>query len=399
MGRSLGVAVTFVLILSAACAPAWAQAPLTPAESRLGARLVDSATLKGVVIQQIVPDQAADRANLRVSDLVLRFQGAPIKDLASFSSFILMAPAGQRLSVEILRGAQVKFLVVVLPPAAAAPRVSAAPAAPAAQPAPARAGELKALEMRINALENQLAGLKAKRQAMLAGPARPAAPAPAPAPTTIVGDDGQTMVFIPAGEFIMGEVEAKRIYLDAFYIDQYEVTNAMWDRVAVSKRRPKSLCDRCPVITVSWYEANAYCTKVGKRLPTEAEWEKVARSPNGLAYVWGDQFRPGLANVKSDSDKFQFTVPIGSFSFDKSPYGVFDLAGNVSEWTATWYKSGYYATMPRSNPRGPDMGEFKIFRGGSWQSRESKTRTTTSDWSFPEEKYETVGFRCARSAR
>jgi formylglycine-generating enzyme required for sulfatase activity len=206
------------------------------------------------------------------------------------------------------------------------------------------------------------------------------------------------MVLIPAGEFVVGTGEAKNIYLDAFYLDQYEVTNAMWDGLGVSKRRPKSLCDRCPVINVSWFEAESYCKKVSKRLPTEFEWEKAARGPDGLAYVWGYQFRPGLTNVKSDSDKFSFTAPIGSFSFDKSPYGVLDLAGNVSEWTSSLYQRGYYATMPRSNPRGPDRGDFRIYRGGSWESREEKTQATTRDWSFPEERYETVGFRCAKGA-
>ncbi|MFQ6672918.1 MAG: SUMF1/EgtB/PvdO family nonheme iron enzyme, partial [Candidatus Tectimicrobiota bacterium] len=246
-----------------------------------------------MVVQQIVPGSAADRARITAHDLILHFQGEPIKDLTHFSALVLAAPEGQRLPMEVLHGVKIEQRAVVLP---------AVTAAPAIQPGVDLPTELAA---------------------------------------TIVGDDGQTMILIPAGDFIMGEDEPKRIYLDALYIDQYEVTNALWDRVVpVSKRRPKSLCDRCPVINVSWYEAESYCTKVGKRLPTEAEWEKATRGSEGRAYVWGEQFRPGLANVKSSADKFSYTAPIGSFSLDKSPYGVFDLAGNVAEWTASWYQRG-----------------------------------------------------------
>jgi iron(II)-dependent oxidoreductase len=381
MRRSF-VAITIALV-AAAYSLAYAQAPLSDAEARLGARLIDSATLNGVVVKQIVPDQAADRAGLETQDLILRFEGEAVHDLSHFSSLALQASGGQKLPIEVLRETKIIKLQVVLPAAAAAPE---------------EAQDLRAVEARIRTLEQQLADLKAKRRELLARATQPGADVGAGLPATVVGVDSQTMVLIPAGEFIMGTGEAKRIYLDAFYIDLYEVTNAMWDRYGVSKRRPKSLCDRCPVINVSWYEVESYCKKAGKRLPTEFEWEKTARGPEGLAYVWGNQFRPGLANVKSDSDKHPFTASIGSFSFDKSPYGVFDLAGNVAEWTSSRYESGYYATMPRSNPKGPDGGDFRVFRGGSWESRKEKTLATTRDWSFPEERYESVGFRCVKDA-
>lgn len=382
MRRTL-VVVGLALAVAAASSWAYAQPPLTDAEARLGARLIDSATLNGVVVKQIVPDQAADQAGLKPQDLILRFKDEPVLDLSHFSSLVMQASGGRGLPIEVLRETQIIKLQVALPSSEAAPK---------------EAESLRALESRIQALEQKLADLKAQRRRLLAQAPRPGAGAGAGLPATIVGVDGQTMVLVPAGEFIMGTEEAKRIYLDAFYLDLYEVTNAMWDRHAVSKRRPKSLCDRCPVINVSWYEAETYCEKMSKRLPTEFEWEKAARGPEGLAYVWGSQFRPGLANVKSEADKHSFTAPIGSFSFDKSPYGVFDLAGNVAEWTSTRYQRDYYAVMPRSNPQGPDEGDFRIFRGGSWQSREDKTLTTTRDWSFPEERYETVGFRCAQDA-
>ncbi len=299
------------------------------------------------------------------------------------------APGDRPLSVEVLRGTQSKRLVVVLPARGAS--LSGADATKTKE-------ELQAIEELITTFKGELSDLEADRKALLGQASSPVLGSLPGVQATIVGDDGQNMVLIPGGEFIMGGKEPIRISLDAFYIDQYEVTNEMWDRVAVSKRRPKSLCDRCPVIAVSWYEAKTYCEKVGKRLPTEAEWEKAARGPDGLPYVWGQNFRPGLANVKSAADKFSFTGPIESFALDKSVYGVYNLSGNVSEWVDWWYQKGYYATMPRSNPKGPVRGDFKIYRGGSWKSRQEETRTTAREWSFPEEQHETVGFRCAKDA-
>lgn len=349
-GYLLAAAALF-LLSTVAPSVVWAQKPLSLAEARLGVRLVDSSTLSGVLVKQIVHKGAADRAGIKARDLILRIQGTPIEDLSHFRKLVLAAPEGQPIPVELLHRSRIESRTVVLPP---------------------------------------LTGAAA---------AKPGQAPPTGLTVTIVGDDGQTMVLIPAGEFIMGEEEPRRIYLDAFYIDQYEVTNALWDRVMpISKRRTKSLCDRCPVIIVSWYEAARYCKKVGKRLPTDPEWEKAARGPDGMPYVWGTHFRQGLANVKSRDDKFPFTAPIGSFSLDKSTYGVFDLAGNVSEWTASWYMRDYEDVMPRSNPKGPERGDFKVFRGGSWKSRTKKTRTKAKDWSFPEDRLDTLGFRCAKSA-
>ena len=342
---SLVGAAALVLFSAVTFSIVWAQKPLSRAEARFGTRLLDSSTMSGVVVQQIVPKSAADQAGIEARDLILRIQGTPVRDLSHFRALVLAAPEGQPLPVELLHKARIESRTVVLPPLTSVPA--------------ARGG----------------------------------------LPATIVGDDGHTMVLIPAGEFIMGEGESKRIYLDAFYIDRYEVTNALWDRVVpVSKRRPKSLCDRCPVINVSWFEAERYCKRVGKRLPAEAEWEKTARGPDGMVYVWGEQFRPGLTNVIGRADEFSFTAPIGSFSLDKSLYGVFDLAGNVAEWTASWYERGYETTMPRSNPKGPERGDFRVHRGASWKSPTKKTRVTIRDWSFPEDKHDTVGFRCAKSA-
>ena len=244
------------------------------------------------------------------------------------------------------------------------------------------------------------------------------------------------MALIPAGDFMMGSPEGEgafdehpqhKVYLDAFYIDKYEVTNAQfkefveatgyvtdverrgsgevwnpkeggdWRRRAfdgVNWRRPNAWVDTefypnrphpdawenydimdkmdYPVVQVSWNDAQAYAKWVGKRLPTEAEWEKAARGTDGRIWSWGNDFEPNIegttiyTNIASDN-----LALVGVFPTDISPYGVYDMTGNVQEWVADWYAADYYSYSPQNNPRGPGKGEFRILRGGSWRAQKS----------------------------
>jgi eukaryotic-like serine/threonine-protein kinase len=239
------------------------------------------------------------------------------------------------------------------------------------------------------------------------------------------GNDGAAMVFVPAGEFTMGNdnggANAKpvhQVYIDAYWVDVYEVTNALYKRCvdAGSCRPPASSAsakqasyfgnpqfDNYPVTYVGWEDAKAYCAWAGKRLPTEAEWEKAARGTDARVYPWGNEWDGTKANVEL---RVGDTTPVGRYPAGASPYGALDMAGNVWEWVADWYDSTYYAHSPSRNPAGPSSGQYRVLRGGGWMDDYWFSRATTRydftyptfrfDFYYPIFRYDFVGFRCAQ---
>ncbi len=247
---------------------------------------------------------------------------------------------------------------------------------------------------------------------------------PAVTPTDLpptITQHGATLVLIPAGEFIMGrddgrpnERPPREVYLDAFYIDRYEVTNVYWMACvdAGACKAPEyphspsqvfyydpdnTYYHDYPYINVTWYEAQAFCEWRGGHLPTEAQWEKAARwdpeTGESRIFPW-----PGLLLDESylnyDS-LYGHTQPVGSYPSGVSPNGVYDMAGNLAEWVYDWYQDNYYEVGPDENPTGPETGEFKIFRGGSYESQGDALKTTFRDWLSPDVYQPTLGFRCA----
>ena len=232
--------------------------------------------------------------------------------------------------------------------------------------------------------------------------------------------DGVPMMFVPAGEFLMGSNDADRqatgdekpqhtIYLDAFWIDKYEVTNALYKKCADTGKcsRPSETTSSTrssyygnsqfvnyPVIHVSWNDANTYCQWAGKRLPTEAEWEIAARGIDGRIYPWGNGFDRNRLN-SSESGRGD-TAEVGSFPSGASPYGTLDIAGNVREWVTDWYDGNYYMNSPNRNPQGPSSGQHMALRGGSWNVNQYSVRAADRDYYMPTYSLNYVGFRCAQ---
>ena len=237
--------------------------------------------------------------------------------------------------------------------------------------------------------------------------------------STMTGNDGMTLLYVPAGEFTMGsetgndeEKPIHTIYLDGFWIDQTEVTNRQYalcvtagqcispnetDSSLRSIYYGNSEFDDYPVIYVNWNMAKTYCEWAGRRLPTEAEWEKAARGMDERTYPWGEDISCNEANYDPKDSCFGDTTIAGNITSGESPYGVYDMAGNVWEWVNDWYSETYYQDSPLSNPLGPDSGQYRVLRGGSFDSSTSGVRTTNRYRYEPTYTLLSIGFRCASS--
>ncbi len=253
--------------------------------------------------------------------------------------------------------------------------------------------------------------------------------------TQVSEKDDMTLLYVPAGEFRMGsdngasnEKPVHTVSLDAYWIDQTEVTNGMYALcVGAGACHPPDQnrsytrdsyygnpeFKDYPVIYVTWNDARDYCEWAGRRLPTEAEWEKAAawdeERQQKYIYPWGDAFDETKLNFcdkncpfdwadKNVDDGYSDTAPVGSFPSGVSPYGVLDMAGNVWEWVADWYGETYYQDSPSFNPPGPASGDDRVLRGGSWGDNDYVTRSADRLWYYPSNSNYDPGFRCAMGA-
>jgi len=222
---------------------------------------------------------------------------------------------------------------------------------------------------------------------------------PGQAGREISGKDGAAMVLVPAGEFLYGDAN-QRMSLSAFYMDKYEVTTKLYAKFLQATGRKEPLRwhevgqvrdgDR-PVIGVLWDDADAYCRHYGKRLPTEQEWEKAARGADGRRYPWGSEeptSRHANFNKCCQWNGYGTLATVGSYEAGKSPYGIYDLAGNAWEWTGSEYSRASNYT-------------YRVIRGGSWINEAFYLRSTYRTWGPPRAKLHPYffGFRCAQDAR
>ena len=244
------------------------------------------------------------------------------------------------------------------------------------------------------------------------------------APPTSTPPNG--MVLIPRGIYPMGshkslvelnpvdlfntdrhvlgpENPAHNVDINTYYIDTHEVTHGDYMEFVktTNKNKPRFWNDlnfnghNQPIVGISWKEAQSYCKSKGSRLPTEAEWEKASRGKRSINYPWGDEM--------PDSTKLNFnkelnkTAPVGSYEAGKSDYGVYDLSGNVAEWTYDWHLAEFYIFSSKTNPVGPQKSQYKVIRGGSWRNSFEDVSMTYRNATVPSTRSNTLGFRCAQS--
>jgi iron(II)-dependent oxidoreductase len=240
------------------------------------------------------------------------------------------------------------------------------------------------------------------------------------------------LVMIPAGRFLMGsprldatfglrtpydntEIPQRNIWLDTYAIDRDEVSvgNYLHWRLHLHPERrpnlpewlaaagavPDSRLATLPVSGVTWFEAEEYCRSNGKRLPTEAEWEKAARGADGRLFPWGEAGPDARLAVfgRSGDGPIPHVAPVDGVEEGRSPFGLHHMAGNVAEWVQDWSGIDAYVVMPERNPRGPTRGKYKVVRGGSWRSALVMLRAATRGGALPDRRASTIGFRCAQS--
>jgi len=247
-------------------------------------------------------------------------------------------------------------------------------------------------------------------------------PTPTGLASSIEDGRGVPMVLVPAGEFLMGsnfggneEQPEHTVTLSSYYIDTYEVTNARYAQCVSegacdspdqfnSATRPSyygnpEFAD-FPVLMVTWNKAQDYCSWRNASLPTEAQWEKAARGTDFRIFPWpGEEADCSLANFWNNEPSCQRdTITVGSYPTGVSPFGLFDMAGNVWEWVADFFNPNYYASSPAENPTGPGEGDYRVVRGGSFSGGMGQIRVTTRGRNLPGNGYNYVGFRCVKPA-
>jgi formylglycine-generating enzyme required for sulfatase activity len=218
------------------------------------------------------------------------------------------------------------------------------------------------------------------------------------------------MVVIPAGEFWMGADDGlkdarplHRVYLSSYWLDKYEVTNARYRRCVEGggctppkDRQAFDDLERAqhPVTNITWNQARSFCQWQGRRLPTEAEWEKAARGTDGRRYPWGNDWNIVKSRV-SNAVAANAIESVGRQAASSSPYGVFDLIGNASQWVKDWYAEDFYQTSPARDPQGPLRGSFRVLRGGEWNEKPSNLQASYRGWDEVTYWGPTLGVRCA----
>jgi formylglycine-generating enzyme required for sulfatase activity len=242
---------------------------------------------------------------------------------------------------------------------------------------------------------------------------------PANCSALIAAESG--MVFIPAGEFLRGRSHAlpddklkwfptllkddqpvRRIFVDAFYLDEHEVTNEQYAVFVKATRHrapphwPKGQVPpekgKFPVVNVGWDDATSFARWAGKRLPTEAEWERACRGlAEGKKYPWGDR-----APTRDDARFNRTDGPAEVCKFKPNDFGLYDMAGSAWEWCSDWYEKDYYQAAPDRNPIGPEKGLYRVLRGGSWADVTKYLTCAYRSWARPAERSPNIGFRCAK---